>query len=410
MLAMLAANGISSVGNSLSYIAIPWFVLVTTGSAARTGLTAVAGTLPLIVTGVFGGAFADRVGAKRAAILSDLASSAAVAAIPLLYLTIGLSFWQLLVFVFLGAVLDSPGYAARNSLYPDLVLQAGVALERGNASLQVISRVSQVFAPPLAGVLIAIMGTSNVLWLDAASFLISAAVLATQIPAPAKAIAHAVESASSYLAQMKEGLAFIFADRALLAMLGTSALGTLLAEPLYAVVLPVYARQVYGSAVDLGLLFSALGVGSILGNIIFAIFGHRLPRFGTFLVGFGVRALSFWILIGLPSLPILALCIIINATALEPCNPLYMTILQERVPAELRGRVFGAVMSLSAGAAPLGLVTYGFLLEGIGLRDTLWVLAAVNLLVPLSILLLPAWRSVGERLPARGPELESVAA
>jgi MFS family permease len=87
-----------------------------------------------------------------------------------------------------------------------------------------------------------------------------------------------------------------------------------------------------------------------------------------------------------------------------------MTILQERVPAELRGRVFGAVMSLSAGAAPLGLVAYGFLLEGIGLRDTLWVLAAVNLLVPLSILLLPAWRSVGDRLPTRGPELERVAA
>jgi MFS family permease len=410
MLAMLTANGISSIGNSLSYIAIPWFVLVTTGSAARTGLTAVAGTLPLIVTGLFGGAFADRVGAKRAAILSDLASSAAVAAIPLLYLTVGLSFWQLLVLVFLGAVLDSPGYAARSSLYPDLVIQAGVALERGNASLQVISRVSQVFAPPLAGVLIAVMGARNVLWLDAVSFLISASVIATMIPAPAKTAAHAATSALSYIAQLKEGLAFIRADRVVLAMLLTSALGAVLAEPLYSVVLPVYARQVYGSAVDLGLLFSALGAGSILGNIIVAIFGHRLPRFGTFLVGYGVRALSFWILIGLPSLPILALCIIINATALEPANPLYMTIMQERVPPELRGRVFGAAMSLGAGAMPLGLVTYGFLLEGIGLRDTLWLLAAVNLLVPLSILLLPAWRSVGDRLPARGPELESVAA
>lgn len=408
MLALLSANLISNVGNNLTNLAIPWFVLVVTGSAAKTGLAVVAGMLPLVVVGFFGGALADRIGHKRASVIADLASAAAVAAIPLLYHTVGLAFWQLLALVFLGAVLDTPGSTARLSLYPDLAQQAGVTLERANATLMVAQRAAQVGAPPLAGVLIAILGTSNVLWLDAASFLISAGIVAGAVPGRARPAASGLAAPGRWRTELGEGFTFIRRDRVVLAMLVTSAIGAVLAEPLYAVVLPVYARQVYGSAVDLGLLYSALGAGSILGNLIFAAVGHRLPRYPVFLLGYGVRAATFWVLVGLPALPVLALSIIVNATFLEPCNPLFMTIMQERVPAELRGRVFGAYMSLAAGAMPLGLLGYGFMLESIGLRDTLWVLAAVNVLVPLSVLLLPAWRAVGHEQRRR--KLEGAAA
>ena len=395
MIALLTASTVSNVGNNLTYIAIPWFVLITTGSAARTGITAVAGVLPLVLAGIFGGALVDRLGFKRVSILSDLASSVTVAAIPLLYRTVGIEFWQLLALVFLGSLLDSPGRTARVSLFPDLAGQAGVGLERANALSQGIERFTQVIGPPLAGVLIAVLGESDVLWLDAVSFIISAAIVAIAIPG--RVAATAPTPRVSYRAELTAGFAFVRRDRVILAMLMTSAIGAVLAEPLYAVVLPVYAKQVFGSAVDLGLLYSALGFGSILGNVVFAMLGHRLPRYGTFLVGYGVRAATFWVLVGTPGLALLALSIIINATFLEPCNPLFMTIMQERVPAEMRGRVFGAFMALAAGAMPIGLLAYGFLLEGAGLRTTLWVLAGVNLLVPLSVALLPAWRAVDER-------------
>ena len=63
----------------------------------------------------------------------------------------------------------------------------------------------------------------------------------------------------------------------------------------YLALMPVYAREVYGSALDLGFMYAALGGGSIIGATLFAVFGHRLPRRATILTGFTVRALSFWV-------------------------------------------------------------------------------------------------------------------
>lgn len=95
------------MGNVLAFVAIPWFVLQTTGSAAKTGLIGGAFLLAAVVAGVVGGPVVDRLGFKRASIVADLAGAVTVALIPLLYQTIGLAFWQLLMLVFLGGFLDA---------------------------------------------------------------------------------------------------------------------------------------------------------------------------------------------------------------------------------------------------------------------------------------------------------------
>ena len=107
ILALLGANAISETGNVLAFVAIPWFVLQTTGSAAKTGLTGGAFLLAAVVAGVAGGPVIDRMGFKRTSIVADLASAVTVALIPLLYYTIGLAFWQLLALVFLGERIGS---------------------------------------------------------------------------------------------------------------------------------------------------------------------------------------------------------------------------------------------------------------------------------------------------------------
>src|SRR5512134_2809932 len=106
LIALLTANAISLVGNVLSAIAIPWFVLQTTGSATRTGITGFFTVLPVVLAGFLGGTLVDRLGYKCTSIIADLASGVTVAITPLLYFTIGLAFWQLMVLVFLGALLD----------------------------------------------------------------------------------------------------------------------------------------------------------------------------------------------------------------------------------------------------------------------------------------------------------------
>jgi MFS family permease len=92
---LFTANAISLVGNMLSAIAIPWFVLQTTGSATQTGVTGFFTVFPVVLAGFFGGTLVDRLGYKRTSIIADIASGLTTALIPLLYFTIGLEFWQL---------------------------------------------------------------------------------------------------------------------------------------------------------------------------------------------------------------------------------------------------------------------------------------------------------------------------
>ncbi len=98
--ALIGADAISLTGNALTQIAVPWFVLTTTGSAARTGLVAFCGLLPLILAAFLGSTVVDRLGRRRMSIVADVASMACVAAIPLLYARHALAFWQLLALVF----------------------------------------------------------------------------------------------------------------------------------------------------------------------------------------------------------------------------------------------------------------------------------------------------------------------
>ena len=174
---LFIANAISLVGNVFSAIAIPWFVLQTTGSATQTGITGFFTILPVVIAGFLGGTLIDRLGYKRTSIISDLASGVTTAMIPLLHFTIGLEFWQLMVLVFLGALLDSPGGTARAALLPELAEQAGMPIERATSLTHVIERGARLVGAPLAGLLISVMSTENVLWLDAASFFISAAII-----------------------------------------------------------------------------------------------------------------------------------------------------------------------------------------------------------------------------------------
>jgi MFS family permease len=396
--ALLGADLVSQAGNMLTWVAIPWFVLETTGSAALTGVTAATEAVAVVIAGVLGGAVVDRLGQKRTSIIGDLASAATVAMIPTLHHTVGLAYWNILVLVFLGALLDIPGWTARRNLYATVAELGAVSLERANTAGMIVNRAAGLIGPLLAGVLIAGLGPTPVLWIDGATFLVSAGLIAGGIPArivsrnPVASPAGRGfrTQASRYLGEVREGFGFIRQDGAISALIAVSALGSLLAEPLWSVVFPVYADRVFGSAVDLGIIFGALAAGSLIGNALFFVWGERLPRRPTILVGFTVRVLTLWVLVAMPSLEVIVVTVAINAIFLEPTNPITMTIMHERVPEELRGRVLGAGLSLSYVARSAGLLAYGVLLQVAGLREALIAMAALNGIVPLLIWLAPA--------------------
>jgi MFS family permease len=393
----LIANAISLIGNNLTIIAIPWFVLETTGSPAKMGLVGLFTVLPSVIAAFFGGTIVDRAGHKRMSILADISSGVTVALIPLLYNTAGLAFWQLLLLVFLSALLDAPGNTARLALLPDVAESSGFSLERANAAQQLIHRASFLVGPLIAGALITILGTTNVLWLDALSFAVSATLFAVAVPG-GKA---APVAETGYLRELREGLRFIRADKLILTLVITVAITNFLDMPIFAVVLPVYAKQFLGDAAQLGLMISVFGAGAVLGTLLYGAIGQRFSRRLTFVTAFLLVSGPLLVVSLAPSLPIVLAALFCSGVAAGPLNPVIMTVTQSRVPAEIRGRVFGMMSALAFMAAPLGMVVAGYLTEHLGVSTTIAGIAVFYLLVTVVQAFNPILRAMDDS----GPEV-----
>lgn len=386
---LLSANGLSLVGNMLTAVAVPWFVLETTGSASKTGITGAVIVLPTIVAGIFGGALVDRLGFRRMSIVSDLASGATVALIPALHWSLGITFWQLLVLMFLSALLDVPGATARQSMIPDLAATAEVSLERANSAFSSISRAAQLAGPILAGLLIAQIGASAVLWVDAATFAVSALAVAAGVPSIRPDPGGETDGAS-YLRDIAQGFGLLWRDQVLLMLIVIAALLNVVTNPLAAVVLPVYANAQFGSAANLGMMLASFGGGALTGAVLYGAVGHHLPRRGVFFGGFLGAAVSFGSLATLPGLLLSVIALAFLGIATGPLAPIFITVVQERTPAAMRGRIFGLISASVWVVLPLGMLAAGLLLEHAGLRMTFLIQAGALLILAGIVLLVPA--------------------
>jgi MFS family permease len=196
-----------------------------------------------------------------------------------------------------------------------------------------------------------------------------------------------------YLEDLRNGLRFIRQDQLILSIVLT-VMVTNLIEAIGWVSAPVYANQLYGSAIALGLMTAASGGGAMVSAVIFGMIGHRLPRRAAFLGAFILLALGYWPLVLLPSLPITIVALALLGLAAGPINPLIGAIQYERVPSELRGRVLGVGSAGTSLAMPLGLLLGGILLDRLGLRPVLGLVAGTLLACTLSMLANPAFRAM----------------
>ena len=367
--ALYTADTISLAGNAVAQLAIPWYVLVTTGSATLTALAVFFNFVPIVLAGFFGGVVVDRLGFRATSIVADLASAGAVAAIPLLESTVGIELWQLMVLVFVGALLDAPGSTARTALYPDMVELAGVRMERATGIRGAIQQSSILVGAPIGGALVAVFGATTALWLDAISFLVSAALVAFFVPRSDRAPAEGTAEGGRYLAELAEGLRFIWGQRVIRAVVLTVLVTNLLDSP-FPVLMSVFAREEFGSAADLGLIYGAFGGAALASSLAYSAIGHRLPRRRTFLFCFATFPLMYFVLATLPSLPVSLLGAAVFGFAAGPVNPLLATIQFELVPANLRGRVFGATRAGAWAAIPLGVLLGGFIVGALGVAAT----------------------------------------
>lgn len=378
LFALLGANVISLSGNVLTLLAIPWFVLQTTNSPTRTGITAAMETLPIILSAALSGTVADRVGLRLTSIASDLVSAATVAAVPILYATVGVQFWQLLALVFLRGLCATPGETARTAVLPELIEPAGMTLERAMSGYDAAARGARMLGAPIAGVLIAVVGAPNLLVIDAVTFLVSALLVGWFVPRPHVA----ARERAPYLADLRAGLGYLARDPLVRSITVLCMCTNMLDAGYGAVLLPVHARGVLHSPQAFGAIVGVGGGAGLAGALAFGAWGGRLPRRRTFLVAYVLCGLPRFATLALHwPLPAILSVSLVSGFAAGSLNPIMDTALLAKTPADMRARVWGVVYAGCAAAMPLGGVLAGLAVAQVGLSHALWAFGLAYLAV-----------------------------
>ena len=391
---LLTANAVSITGNIMTVLAVPWFVLETTGSAARAGIVAGASTLPIMLSAAFSGTFADRIGHRRASIVSDVASAGIIGMVPLLHATVGIEFWQLVVLVFLRSLFATPGETARGALLPDLA--GDVPLERATSAYDAMARGARMVGAPIAGVLIAAVGPPSLLVIDAVTFLVSAGIVARFVPPPARV----TRVRSTYLADLRAGVAYVRADRLVRNVILLCMATNMLDAGMGAVMFPFYTKEVLDSSVALGVTYGVSGGASVVGALAFGAWGSRLRRRPTFVVAYVLCGVPRFAVVALGApLPVVFAVFAVSGLAAGCLNPIMDASLYERLPENMRARVFGVVFAGCTAATPVGGVLAGASVASLGLSGALWVFGIAYLVITLAPAIFSSWTGLERMHP-----------
>lgn len=414
---LLAAHTVSLTGNTITLIALPLYVLATTGSPVATGITGAVATVPIIVGGALGGAAVDRAGYRRTSVIADAVGAVTIAAVPVLDAAVGLPFWALLALVFATGLLDTPGQVARTSLLPAAAATAGVPLERAAAWFDAAERASRLLGAPAAGLLVASLGALDALAIDAASFAVAAALVLALVPRPtsprraptspeADRGPQAASPAGGYWRELGQGISFLAREPLLRAVVVMVMVTNFFDATKVTVLLPVATTAQYGGAAAFGLLVGTLGATALVGALIFSAIGHHLPRRATFVTAFALGGPPAYLALGadLP-LPAVVAVVAVSGLGVGAINPIISTIELERVPAGMRARVYGIIGAAAWAAMPAGSIAAGYAVQHVGLQPTLYAVGAAYLLATLTPLLGGAWKRMGPPVPGSGPTL-----
>lgn len=396
LVALLTAEAVSSLGSQMTFLALPWFVLVTTGSAAKMTLVLAVELLPVAVLGIPSGVVISRLGARTTMVVGDAARAPLMLAIPVLYGAGLLTFPLLLACVFALGCFIAPYFSAQRLILPELVGDDEHTVAQANAIVEGAQRVTALVGPALAGVLIAIMGAANVLYVDAATFLVSLVILVTLVPR--RPPIGQTDEARGLLA----GIRFLLRDPFLRILVITALFLNMFGQMLYAS-LPVLAYQQFdGRSGIAGLFFASFGAGALIGVVLTV---KLAPRFDPVRLG-AVAIVAFTLPLPLLALPLPAaavMAVLFTSSIFGPLvNAPLISVITMRTPEPLRPKVMTGVLTASLLAGPLGLLVVGPLLVAWGPRPVLFAVAVGQFLASLPFAIV-ALRT-GGRAPVAEPE------
>jgi MFS family permease len=283
-----------------------------------------------------------------------------------------------LIIAVVGAIFDPAGYTARKTLLADVAKASDIKLDRLNGIHEGFMGVSWIFGPAVGTALISTVGAVNSFWFAGGLFIFAALNIVFlrvgNLGKEARDLAE--EAGEDSNRSIRVGFQVLWSDK----LLRTITISILIIAAVYlpteTVVLSTYFEEL-GQPTSLGIVISALGAGSAIGSFGYGWISARLSRKNlvrTTLIG---TAVSIIPMAFLPPLPILIVSGFFLGLSWGPFNPLVSTLIQQRVPADQQGRVFGVQTAVFYAAPPLGMVLAGLSVENLGVSFTYLVLAAI---------------------------------
>ena len=373
---LITGLGVSVLGNQLTTVAVPFQVYAITRSSLVVGLVSLAQLFPLIFGSLLGGSLVDAVDRRKILIVVETTGALCSAALAL-NADLGPQLWPLFLFPAVTAALSGIDSSARNAMLPRLVGME--LLPASNAIFQSLFQTGAIVGPAVAGLLLAGAGVHLIYWIDAVSFLLAVSAVLAMSPQPAPALETAGTAGQPGTAPARpgwrstvEGLRFVRRSQPVQGayLIDVNAMVFGMPRALF----PALAATVFGGgATTVGLLYSAPGVGALLGALTSGWVG-RIRRqglavvcavlvWGLSIAGFGV---AHWLPLALVLLAVAGWADVLSAVFRN-------TIIQFAGPDGMRGRLMGVQMAVVAGGPRLGDLEAGAVATAFG--DTVSVVS-----------------------------------
>lgn len=379
----------SSLGDGIFLVAVAWQTYELANVPTALSLVGIAGTAPMLAFLLLGGTLSDRFSRRRLMLFADLLRTAAIGLLALLAFGGQLQLWQMIALVAVSSVGTALFQPASVAIVPELVEQRLLASANSLFSLTRTLSI-RVGGPALGGVAVALIGGGGAFALDAGSFLVSAAAL-WMINGGAKP---AVRASRHLLSETLEGVAFVRSEPWLWGTL-LAAAGSLLfyTGPTQALVPYLVKNFLQEGPGGLGLVFGAGGTGAVICSLLLGRYGLPVRRLSAMYL--------FWFLATLSPLGYalstelwqMAAAGFVGIGAMTGGGIIWMTLLQERVPNQLLGRVTSLDTLVSFALVPLSMALTGPAAAFLGARPALLLAGLLgSAILALFYLALPAMR------------------
>ena len=356
-----AGQFVSLVGTALTGFALSIWVYLETGSATQLSFVLLASQLPQILFTPIAGALVDRWDRRWAMIIADTGAGVGTLAIALLLFTDNLEIWHLYIALGVSGIFQSfqwPAYSAATTL-----LVSKEQYGRAAGMVQMAEAVGQVIAPALAGALLVFGGLEMVIFFDVVSFLVAVATLLfLRFPKPERSKTGA-EAAGSLWSEARFGWTYIKERHGLLALLFYFSSVNLVFGFVGVLSFPLILG--FADEVAVGNVFSAAGMGMVIGSIIMSVWGGPKRRvlgvlgadlvLGFALIGFGMSASLTPVIIGA----------LVGFIVIPIANGSSQALWQAKVEPDVQGRVFAVRRVLAQIAGPVALLMAGPLADSV---------------------------------------------